>query len=167
MDEVIADFTPKFIKHFNRHYNENISIEDLKGKRLNELRPDLRKEMMVYIQEPSFFRDLGVMKDSQEVIKELSEHFEIFIATAAMEVPTSLTAKYEWLKEHFSFLKEMNFVFCGDKSIINSDYLIDDHVRNLEQFSGQGILFTAPHNINETGYVRVNNWLEVKNYFLK
>ncbi|QIZ07699.1 hypothetical protein HFZ78_13935 [Priestia megaterium] len=32
MDEVIADFTPKFIKHFNRHYNENISIEDLKGK---------------------------------------------------------------------------------------------------------------------------------------
>ncbi len=62
MDEVIADFTPKFIKHFNRHYNENISIEDLKGKRLNELRPDLRKEMMVYIQEPSFFRDLGVMK---------------------------------------------------------------------------------------------------------
>ena len=167
MDEVIADFTPKFIKHFNRHYNENISIEDLKGKRLNELRSDLRKEMMVYIQEPSFFRDLGVMKDSQEVIKELSEHFEIFIATAAMEVPASFTAKYEWLKEHFSFLKDMNFVFCGDKSIINADYLIDDHVRNIKRFSGQGILFTAPHNINQTGYFRVNNWQEVKNFFLK
>ena len=167
MDEVIADFTPKFIKHFNRHYNENISIEDLKGKRRNELRSDLRKEMMVYIQEPSFFRDLGVMKDSQEVIKELSEHFEIFIATAAMEVPASFTAKYEWLKEHFSFLKDMNFVFCGDKSIINADYLIDDHVRNIKRFSGQGILFTAPNNINQTGYFRVNNWQEVKNFFLK
>jgi len=57
-------------------------------------------------------------------------------------------------------------VFCGNKSIINADYLIDDHVRNIKQFSGQGILFTAPHNINETGYVRVNNWQEVKNYFL-
>lgn len=28
------------------------------------------------------------------------------------------------------------------------------------------ILFTAPHNVNESGYVRVNNWYEVGDYFL-
>ena len=58
----------------------------------------------------------------------------------------------------------MNFVFCGDKSIINADYLIDDHVRYIKRFLGQGILFTSPNNINETGYFRVNNWHEVKNF---
>jgi 5'(3')-deoxyribonucleotidase len=83
-----------------------------------------------------------------------------------MEFPTSFVAKYEWLKEHFSFLNEMNFVFCGDKSILRVDYLIDDNVRHFKRFIGQGILFSAPHNFNETGYVRVNNWQEVKDFFL-
>ncbi|MEH7548911.1 5' nucleotidase, NT5C type [Neobacillus vireti] len=167
MDEVIADFNQKHLALFNRDYNENITIVDLHGTKLRELRPHLKEEIRNYIIEPTFFRDLEVMKDCQEVIKELSEHYEIFITTAAMEFPTSFTAKYEWLKEHFNFLSDMNFVFCGDKSIIKADYLIDDNVRHFERFSGQGILFTAPHNINEKGYVRVNNWQEVRNYFLK
>ncbi|MCR8867089.1 5'-3'-deoxyribonucleotidase [Priestia megaterium] len=167
MDEVIADFIPKHLALFNQEYNENITVEDLKGKKLRDLRPQLKEEIMNYLTEPTFFRDLAVMKDSQEVIKELSQYYEIFITTAAMEFPTSFTAKYEWLKEHFSFLNDMNFVFCGDKSIINADYLIDDNVRHFKRFSGQGILFTSPHNINETEYVRVNDWKEVRNYFLK
>ncbi|MFD1956620.1 5'-3'-deoxyribonucleotidase [Paenibacillus thailandensis] len=166
MDEVIADFNPKHLELFNRDYNENLTVDDLMGTRLGQLRPHLESEIIEYIRDPLFFRDLDVMKDSQKVIEELSSQYEIYITTAAMEFPTSFNAKYEWLKEHFPFLNEMNFVFCGDKSIIRADYLIDDNARHFERFIGQGILFTAPHNINETGYVRVNNWLEVRQYFL-
>jgi 5'(3')-deoxyribonucleotidase len=166
MDEVVVDFNPKHLRVFNRDYNENITVKDLMGTHLQALRPHLKNEIIGYLNDPTFFRDLDVMKDSQEVIKELSEHYEIFITTAAMEFPSSFTAKYEWLKEHFGFLNDMNFVFCGDKSIIHADYLIDDNVRHFQRFAGQGILFTSPHNKNETGYVRVDNWLEVRNYFL-
>lgn len=119
-----------------------------------------------YLKDPTFFRDLEVMQGSQQVIKELTGHYEVFITTNAMEFPTSFTAKYEWLKEHFGFLNEMNFVFCGHKSILNADYLIDDNVRHFKHFNGQGILFSAPHNSKETGYERVNNWQEVKRFFL-
>ncbi|SEN96533.1 5'-3'-deoxyribonucleotidase [Paenibacillus sp. OV219] len=167
MDEVIADFNLKHLQVFNRDYNENLTLNDLMGTHLRDLRPQLKNEIIAYLNDPTFFRDLDVMKDSQEVIQELSEQFEVFITTAAMYFPTSFTAKYEWLKEHFSFLDEMNFVFCGNKSIINADYLIDDNEEHFQRFKGQGILFTAPHNIHETGYVRVNNWLEVRDYFLK
>jgi 5'(3')-deoxyribonucleotidase len=166
MDEVIADFNPKHLRVFNRDYNENLTLNDLMGTKLRFLRPHLKKEINAYLRDPSFFRDLDVMKDSQQVIKELNEHYEVFITSAAMEIPASFNAKYEWLKEHFSFLNELNFVFCGDKSIVRADYLIDDNARHFKGFSGQGILFTSPHNINETGYVRVNNWLEVRDYFL-
>jgi 5'(3')-deoxyribonucleotidase len=108
-----------------------------------------------------------ISKRSQEVIRELSEQYEIYITTAAMEHPTSFTAKYEWLREHFAFLSDRNFVFCGDKSIIRADYLIDDSVRHFKHFGGQGILYTAAHNAHETGYVRVNNWQEVRQFFLR
>ncbi|UUZ79630.1 hypothetical protein LJK88_31595 [Paenibacillus sp. P26] len=167
MDEVVADFNTKHLRVFNRDYHENLTVNDLMGTRLRELRPHLQKEIIAYLQDPTFFRDLDVMKDSQQVIRELSERYEVFITTAAMEFPASFGAKYEWLKEHFGFLNDMNFVFCGDKSIIHADYLIDDNARHFKRFAGQGILFTAPHNMNETGYVRVNNWPEVRDYFLR
>jgi 5'(3')-deoxyribonucleotidase len=59
-------------------------------------------------------------------------------------------------------------MLAGQKATVMGAWLlIDDNVRHFQRFTGQGILFTSPHNINETGYVRVNNWLEVKDYFLK
>lgn len=166
MDEVIADFQLKHLNLYNDNFNELLSIEELHGTRLWDLRPHLAKEILAYVDDPTYFRDLNVIEESQQVIRELDQRYEIFIVTAAMEHPSSFTAKYEWLKEHFPFLSDNNFVFCGDKSIIRADYLIDDSPKNLKQFLGQGLLFTAPHNIYETEYIRVHNWKEVREYFL-
>ncbi len=95
-----------------------------------------------------FFADLKVMPHAQNVLRKLCEHHEVFITTAAMEVPHSFDAKYEWLVTHFPFISPMNFVFCGDKSVIRADYLIDDNPRHFQRFSGARILFDAPHNRN-------------------
>ena len=166
MDEVISHFSAKCLELFNEEFQENYTSQHLQGKKLADL--DDRFEMKVdqYLENESFFLELEVIKDSQEVIKELSAHYEIYIVTAAMEFPASLAPKYRWLKKHFSFLNEKNFVFCGDKSIILADYLIDDTPSNLETFQGKGILFTAPHNTSATGYTRFNNWKEAADYFL-
>lgn len=165
MDEVMADFSTKHLSQFNTKYQDTLTIEDLQGTRLRQLRPHMAAEITAIIDEDNFFRDLNVMEGSQEVIRELSNNYKIYITTAAMEHPSSFQAKYEWLCEHFSFISPMNYVFCGDKSIINADYLIDDNSRNFKEFRGQGLLFTAPHNRDETGYTRVNNWFEVLEYF--
>ena len=73
-----------------------------------------------------------------------------------------------------SFIPTTHIVFCGNKSILRADYLIDDNPRQLRLFEGnsfgdskpEGILFTSPANVNVTGYRRVNNWLEVEKMFL-
>jgi len=166
MDEVIADFVPKQLELYNRDFNETLTVADLHGTKLRKLRAEHETEILAYLHDPAYFRDLEVMPHSQEVIRALCEEYEIFITTAAMEFPSSFTAKYEWLREHFPFLSDMNFVFCGDKSIIRADYLIDDNSRHFKRFKGQGILFTAPHNVFVTGYPRVNNWQEVRSFFL-
>lgn len=165
MDEVIAEFGEKQLRVFNETYEQSVRRSDLEGKKLRDHVPHMIDQLSAILWEPGFFRDLKPIAHSQEVIRELSQSYEIFIATAAMEIPTSFTAKYEWLKEHFGFLNDMNFVFCGDKSIIRADFLIDDNTRHFEGFEGQPLLFTSQHNIRETGYVRVNDWLEVRDYF--
>jgi 5'(3')-deoxyribonucleotidase len=106
------------------------------------------------------------MPESQRVLEHLQKHYEIFIATAAMEVPTSFSSKYRWLARHFPFIPAAHIVFCGDKSILRADYLIDDNPRQLRRFHGEGILYSSPHNALVTEFRRVNNWLEVEELFL-
>lgn len=166
MDEVIADYIKKQLKLYNQTFNEVVKVEDLRGLKLRQYRPESKEKLVEFLQDPSFFTDLEVLADSQEVIRELNEDYDIYITTAAMEYPTSFTAKYNWLKEHFPFLDDQKFVFCGNKSIIHADYLIDDNVKHFPNFIGKPLLFTAPHNINITAYTRLNNWKEVRSFFL-
>ena len=82
-----------------------------------------------------------------------------------MEFPNSFGPKYRWLQRHFPFVPASNYVFCGDKGIVRANYLIDDLSRNFKRFVGQGILYTAPHNLGVSGYPRVDNWRQVADYF--
>jgi 5'(3')-deoxyribonucleotidase len=123
-----------------------------------------------------FFAVLDVMPEAQRVLERLQSRYNVFIATAAMEVPTSFTAKFKWLARHFPFISSSHIVFCGDKGILRADYLIDDNPRQLQRFEAKtptenastrkGILYTSPTNVNVTGYRRVHNWLEVEDLFL-
>lgn len=166
MDEVIADALGRHIERYNEHFGLSVTREDCLGTHLRHLVPHEHKQQVEdFIFAEEFFADLPVMQDAQEVLLNLHREHEIFIASAAMEVPTSFTAKYEWMQEHFPFISPMNIVFCGDKSILNADYLIDDNARHFKRFRGQGILFDAPHNVKVTGYPRVKSWKEVEQYF--
>jgi len=167
MDEVMADAVAEFLRRYERDFNEQVSDEALRGRRLWEaVRSDRHDTMLGYLQTEDFFSVLNVMPESQRVLRALQEKYEVFIATAAMEVPTSFTAKYEWLGEHFPFIPSSHIVFCGDKSIIRADYLIDDNPRQFLRFEGEGILYNAHHNVNVTGYRRVHDWLDVEKMFL-
>ena len=167
MDEVMADAIAEHLHRYNRDYAAALTKADLWGKRFWQVVPGPHHESLdAYLREEDFFAVLDVMPESQSVLAALQEHYEIFIASAAMEVPTSFNAKFKWLEEHFPFIPHTHIVFCGDKSILRSDYLIDDNPRQLEAFHGTGILYDAPHNALVAGYTRVHNWREIADLFL-
>lgn len=103
---------------------------------------------------------------SREAICARAERHEVFIATAAMEVPTSFAAKYAWLRENLPFIPPSHIVFCGAKGVLDTDYLIDDTPRHFSSYRGTPILFSAPHNRDETRYLRANGWDDVRNLLL-
>jgi 5'(3')-deoxyribonucleotidase len=55
-------------------------------------------------------------------------------------------------------------VFCGSKTIIKADIMIDDHFKNLDQFEGETILFNQPHNqLMDAGrHTRVFSWQQIE-----
>ncbi len=166
MDEVMADTLAEHLRRYNQAFDEDVTLEDLAGKGLWEVAPtDRQQQLRAFLDAEDFFEDLPLMPGAQPVLRELASRFEIFIATQAMAVPNSLGPKYRWLQRHFSFVPPTRYVFCGDKSILRADYLVDDQPRNLERFEGQGLLFSAPHNMSASGFVRVANWAAVADYF--
>ena len=165
MDEVIADVMPKFLDFYERDFGERPEKSQWWGKKIYQL-PNAA-HLRGYLQDEGFFAGLPVMEGSQEVVKWLTGHFDVFAVTAATEFRNSLRDKLDWLEEYFPFIGWQRLVLCGDKSIIQADYMIDDHAWNLEHFKGKGLLFTATHNLDETRFTRVNNWAEVRAFFEK
>ena len=168
MDEVMADTLAEHLRRYNHAFDEDVTPEDLAGKSLWEIAPlDRQQQLRAFLDAEDFFEDLPLMPGAQQVLRDLSQRFEIFVATQAMAVPNSLGPKYRWLQRHFAFIPPTNYIFCGNKSILRAEFLIDDQPRNLLRFDGQGLLFTAPHNLPATGFTRVDNWPQVADYFAR
>jgi 5'(3')-deoxyribonucleotidase len=167
MDEVIADALGEHLLRYNRDFPERVTREELRGQWLWDVVPRERTSVLEsYMLSEDFFAVLDVMPDAQRVLELLQTRYEIYIATAAMEVPSSFNAKFKWLAKHFPFIPSSHIVFCGDKGILRGDYLIDDNPRQLRRFRGEGILFSSPANAFVTGFRRVDNWLDVEQMFL-
>ena len=167
MDGVIANTPLQVVKWYKQIFGVELNLKAIEGQFfLDAIDPTHRTKAREMYFQKGFFADIPVMLDAQEVMKELSKKYELFITTASTQFPNSYNDKQEWLAMHFPFIDWKHTVFCGSKSIIQADYMIDDFAYNLDDFVGEGLLFTSYHNVNETGYHRVNNWKEAGDYLL-
>jgi 5'-nucleotidase len=164
MDGVLADTESHFISYYENESGKIFDRKSMIGVPENQSFPD-KTAVWRYVNSAGFFRSLPLIEGGVHAIKTLMENFDVYIVSAAMEFPLSLYEKKLWLEEHFSFIHWKNIVFCGDKSIIKTDYLIDDHLKNLDNFSGIPLMFTAAHNVNFNHHRRMNNWNEILEFF--
>ena len=168
MDEVIADTMGKMVAWYQKAYGGVVDFDKMDmGRWSNGFPEEHRPLIRQKLHEKGFFRDVPVMEHSQEVLKEMNQRYEIFIVSAAVEFPSSLQDKYEWLMENFPFFSWKQLVLCGDKRMVHGDHMIDDIDRNLHHFKGNKYLFSAPHNRWSNEFRRINNWREAAEIFLK
>lgn len=165
MDEVLVDSRTPQITWLRQRFPSllenslDLPFQDC----LSESQNNCRKKLLT---DGTFFENLNPMPESLKVVTKLFEKHEVFIVSAAMDYPNSLQYKYRWLKKNLPGLDSQNIVFCGDKSIVKSDFLIDDHAYNFKGFDGIGLLFSAPHNKIDVWPNRINNWSEIGTKFL-
>lgn len=164
MDGVIADEVTQLLKWYEDEYGLKIHPHELTGRNEDNVVPE-KDAYTNFSKTAGFFRTMPVMPGAVDAVQKLMETYEIYIVSAAMQYPHSLAEKHEWLQEHFPFIDWRHIIFCGDKSIIGTDYMIDDHIKNLDFFKGKTIMFNAFHNVTYNHHERVNNWVEVLELF--
>ena len=143
-----------------------LSLEGQSFPTLLDTLPDEPRAAMVdLVTHGGLMRELPVMEGCVEALRVLSRDFDLVVCTAALEFPNTIPPKIDWLREHFGFIDEQCWVFCGYKQVMGTDYLVDDSAKHFPGFSGQGLLYTASHNAGETRYPRVDDWADVLRYF--
>ena len=104
-----------------------------------------------------------------EVMEKLNDLYRLRILTAYLfkgyerESSRLLVDKHNALLDNFPFLKAQQFIFADDKSVVNSDIMIDDKLSNMSN-AKRKLLYTAYHNKNVTSdnsFERVDNWKEI------
>lgn len=164
MDGVLADVYTRFFNLYEEETGVKKSMDNLIGLKEGEAFPEFYR----WIETPGFFRTIPVMPDSQRVLKLLNESYEIVVVSMATEFPTSLTDKQLWMNDNFPFISWKQVVFCGNKSLIPADLMIDDHFKNLDNFEGETIMFIQPHNKNNTNHPHktVSSWQDIERLLL-
>ena len=167
MDDVMAFTVQKIANRYESEFGYHLTENDLAGKLVEDAVPTEHRQLVLdWIHEPGFYRDLPLMEDAQKVVYDLNKNYDVFVVSAANLIPSSVPEKLEWLGKNFGFIDVRHTVFCGFKSIIKADYMIDDHIRNLSVFDGKGILFNAHHNVFDKGFTRAKGWKEVEGILL-
>lgn len=162
MDEVIADSLGKQLRIFREETGVDVNQERMLRYGFYDAIPEEHRPLFNAIpHRKGFTADLELIEGSREALEDLASRHQVWITSAAMEVPTSFEDKFKWLQRHFPFIPTSHIVFCGDKGIVFADYLIDDRSRHFRDFCGVGILFSAPHNLREDAPLRANSWAHV------
>lgn len=159
MDGVLADVYQHFIDWHKKETNENLDIKKMNGILEEDAFPLFKK----HVNTVDFFRTAPAIKNAIKGLEYLNNKYEVVIVSSATEFPNSLKEKYEWLKDHCSFISWHQIIFCGSKKYIEGDIMIDDHVKNLRLFEGKRILFSQPHNyyITDQSMTRVSSWEDI------
>ena len=106
-----------------------------------------------------FFLKLEEIPGSIDAFKKLQEKYDVWILTRPSFMNVNCyTEKAQWVWDHLGYDVLEKTIFCGDKSLLKGDYLIDDQINaGQENFEGELIRF---------GSDEFNNWVKVLEYLL-
>ncbi|MBO7240542.1 MAG: hypothetical protein J6V23_08705 [Bacteroidaceae bacterium] len=108
---------------------------------------------------PGIFSLMDPMPGAVEAVRELSEHYDVYIlSTAPWNNLTAYSDKIQWLTKHFGDLFKKRVIVTHCKNLCDGDYLVDDRAKNgASEFSGEWVQF---------GTERYPDWEEVTRYLI-
>jgi len=179
IDEVVAEFMPKFLEFYNNKFNKKYKKEDIFVYNLWEVFGGTKEDTIKLVDDfydTKGYDEIELLENAGEIIKELSNKHEIFFIT-------SRTLRFQQKTERFfdRHFPEMNFhlIYTSDlhdgngkkKSEICKDIGIKAHVDDNKDYaleiaeSGvKVLLLDKPWNQNHKEHkniIKVKNWKEI------
>lgn len=154
VDEVLLRLHEAWLRLYNEDYHDSMTVEDIVHWDIHELvKPECGRKIFNYLT-PSLYA-LDIVKPYPEALPAVEKiralGHDIAFVTSCGPNNEDAEAKEDYLVRH-GFLKVGDrFIPGRDKSRAPVDILVDDHIKNVESFTGPAaVLVTRPHNIRFT-----------------
>ena len=176
MDDVLI--YGNFSKILEDYLGYKPDYDNIKNYYIQDILEDKKDNFFSKFKDMDMYENATLLPDCYEILKKLSEYYKIYICTDYIwreiieYAGNNLKNKYNFLYKKLDFIEPKNFIFVGDKSVVNCDIKIDDKVNNIEGAKTK-LLFTAWHNkdltdeeLKKQNIIRVNNWKEIATILL-
>ena len=178
LDDTITE--KGFIRMVNEFLETDYKQEDSGTYYVNDLIPKERlDEWVEFFTKRNVYDYANIIKDAREVIKKLTDKYDVYIATAYVfrdkpEISGKIALdKFNFLIKEFPFINMRNIILINNKDMLEADIRIDDSLNKLKGDAEMKLLFTAYHNknlvneeIEKEGVTRVNTWKEIEKILL-
>lgn len=167
IDDTLSHFVEKWLNEFKWWKNYSPNKEDCVDWDITQfIKPEDRDFIYWIIADKNIskkiFGECKPQENAKDVIEWLQNYFDIWLVTSTHY--NNFATKVEWVKRYFPNIETNKICVLSDKTLFKADWIIDDKYSTIAQFK-HGILFTQPWNLKYDYPTRVNNWLEIKQYF--
>ena len=151
IDQVLRDLLTNMVTSYNKYFNTNLKVEDVKDFVVENSFPEIEKQVGMRASEWFFrknghlmFRESDIIKGADEALARLRKHGKVILITYQKTLFNKLDT-LNWLDDYG--IEYDGICFVKDKSIVHVDYLIDDNDWNFVGANAEyGVLITAPYN---------------------
>ena len=171
LDDVLNELCTSWIlNHYNQEYHDTLKLEDMICWNVEKyVKPECGKKIYEILLRPNFFLNLRPKENSQSVTNELSKKYDLYVVTAYH--PKTVVDKVEWIQTYFPHIDSRKVIFCNNKGLINTDWLIDDGAHNILDYYNNGgknpIVFDRPWNRDlSLQFKRASDWLNIGSILL-
>lgn len=166
VDGVTAQLDKVWLDRYNKDYDDDMKPEEWTDWDVHKIvKPECGEKIYSYIEDPTIYDDVIPYPGVLEQINLLKWYFRvIFITTSTLG---AAGRKYIWLKDWKFLDKQDDYFEAKDKSLIYSDYLVDDSIKNIAAptyWNRINILMTRPWNKKYDYEPRMENWYKPYNF---
>lgn len=165
VDDVVLELVSAWLHKYNVEHNDTLSESDIKTWDIGSY-TKIGHRMYDYLKDPMLYATVYPVKDSWLGVQTLKNMNYRVIYVTSSTIQQSGT-KYNLLYNTGYLNRREDYFEATDKSLIKCDYLVDDRIENVENAYGQGVVYTREWNKSLIGYPRLNNWMEVIDFFAK
>lgn len=169
VDAVVADLMPVWLSLYNKDFNDKLEPKDIFKWSIHEIvKPECGTDIFGYLELPNLYDEVKPIDGAISGVHWLRQHaYDVRFVTSGV-----FESKIRWLGRHGlllgeNYLYSPDVVVTHDKSVINADIMIDDNIKNCQNFKGKSILFAQPWNDENSHFFRADNWADVIQYIAR
>ena len=167
IDGVLEDLLVPLIAMYKERHGIEIPYDSFSRYDFANFKPDVRQEFLDILHTQELIERLEPVDGAYEALADLNERYDVFLVTATWVERFGMKAG--WIIHNYPFIQLDRILRIPGKykSMLNTDFAVDDYHENLKTDLAHRILVDAPFNRNvhdeAFGFHRVKNLAEAVN----